>query len=112
MPARAFNRVKSDGYSSAVLITDGLPDDESQALNSARGLSMEIFYVGPAPKPGFLDELAAIAGGQAHAADLGRTGRQELETRFGGYLLEQPCQSSDLRSGAEVAGSGGQQSQP
>jgi hypothetical protein len=84
--AVALDRIKRDGYSSAVLITDGLPDDETAALESARGLVLEIFYVGPLPKPAFPDELAAITGGQAHAADLGRSGRLELETQIRGLL--------------------------
>jgi hypothetical protein len=82
----AFDRMKSDGYSSAVLITDGLPDDEARALESAAGLTLEIFYVGPPPKPAFLDELAALTGGQAHAADLRQSGRQELESQIRGLL--------------------------
>jgi hypothetical protein len=84
--AGAFDCVKSDGYASAVLITDGEPDDDAAALESARGLTLEIFYVGPPPKPAFLDELAALTGGQAHSGDLRRSGRQELETKIRGLL--------------------------
>jgi hypothetical protein len=84
--AAAFARIKRDGYRSAVLITDGEPDSEEAALDSARGLQLEIFYVGPHPQPDFLRRLAAITGGQAHAADLGRSGREELETKIRGLL--------------------------
>jgi hypothetical protein len=84
--ARAFDRIRRDGYSSPVLITDGLPDDEAAALDSARGLSLEIFYVGPAPKPAFLDQLAAVAGGRARDADLSRSGSQQLEIQIRGLL--------------------------
>jgi len=84
--ARAFDRIKKDGYSSAVLITDGLPNDEDQALRSTHGLTLEIFYVGPLPKPAFLDRLAKVAGGKAHDADLGRRGSEQLEVKIRGLL--------------------------
>jgi hypothetical protein len=84
--ALAFDRIRQDGYQSAVLITDGLPDDQTQTLRSAIGLSLEIFYVGPPPKPAFLDQLAAITGGQAHTADLSRKGSQQLEVQIRGML--------------------------
>lgn len=68
----AFARIKSNGMTRAVLITDGLPDDEDAAIREARGLALEIFYVGPAPRPDFLDRLAraAKAGSSAHMASL------------------------------------------
>lgn len=72
--AQAFAKIKSQRITRAVLITDGLPDDEESAIREASGLSLEIFYVGPAPKPDFLDRLAraAKAGSQAHQASLRR----------------------------------------
>jgi hypothetical protein len=84
--AAAFDRIKQDGYPSAVLITDGLPNNPEQTLKSAAGLTLEIFYVGPAPKPGFLDELARVTGGQAHLADLGRKGSNQLAVQIRGLL--------------------------
>jgi hypothetical protein len=84
--AGAFDHIKRDGHHSAVLITDGQPDSEEAALDSARGLQLEIFYVGPPPKPEFLDQLAAITGGRAEDADLSSYGRQELETKIRGLL--------------------------
>jgi hypothetical protein len=80
--AAAFDHIKSDGYSSAVLITDGEPNSEEEALDSARGLPLEIFYVGPPPRPEFL----TITGSQAQDADLRASGRQELETKIRGLL--------------------------
>ena len=59
--AQAFAKIKSQSITRAVLVTDGLPDDEDAALREAAGLSLEIFYVGPAPKPEFLDRLARAA---------------------------------------------------
>jgi hypothetical protein len=84
--ALAFDRIRQDGYLSAVLITDALPNDPQLALKSAAGLALEIFYVGPSPKPAFLDQLAAVAGGQAHTADLGRNGSGQLEVQIRGLL--------------------------
>jgi len=55
-----------------VLVTDGLPDDEESALREASAIALDIFYVGPAPKPEFLDRLAraAKAGSKAELASL------------------------------------------
>lgn len=76
---RAFLRIKSHAYTRAVIITDGLPDDEDAALREVVGLSVEIMYVGPAPKPAFLDRLAAAAraGSQAHQTSLASRTVQE-----------------------------------
>jgi hypothetical protein len=57
----AFARIKSHRVTRAVLVTDGLPDDQEAALREASGLALDIFYVGPAPKPDFLDRLARAA---------------------------------------------------
>jgi len=70
--ASALVKIKSRGITRAVLVTDGLPDDEESALREASGLVLDIFYVGPAPKPEFLDRLAraAKAGSKAELASL------------------------------------------
>ena len=80
---RAFEVVKSRGITRAVLITDGLPDDEEGAIREAAGLSLEIFYVGPAPKPDFLDRLAraAKAGSAAHMATLASAAKPALAAK-------------------------------
>lgn len=80
----AFAKIKSQRITRAVLITDGLPDDEEAAIREASGLSLEIFYVGPAPKPDFLDRLAraAKAGSKAHQATLARTDAPALQQRM------------------------------
>ena len=76
----AFLRLRADGITRAVLITDGLPDDEDAALREVRGLGLDIFYVGPAPKPEFLDRLAAAAraGSRAEQASLSGAGSEAL----------------------------------
>ncbi len=58
----AFNKLKEDGHTNIVMITDGLPDDKAAALSAALGLDIQILYVGPEPKPAFLDLLANQSG--------------------------------------------------
>lgn len=79
----AFARIKSHGVSRAVLVTDGLPDDEDAALREAQGLALDIFYVGPAPKPEFLDRLAQAArpGSRAEMASLANAAAPALQQR-------------------------------
>lgn len=93
--AGAFRQVKRDGFTAVVLITDGLPFDnrgpraaEADALRDVRGLMLHIFYVGPPPKPKFLDRLAAAAkaGSQAHQSSLRRDGSKKLTTTIRGLL--------------------------
>jgi uncharacterized protein with von Willebrand factor type A (vWA) domain len=96
--ARAFARAKADGYDAVVLITDGVPYTDrgearaqSEAIAAVRGLALQIFYVGPEPKPAFLDRLAAAAraGSRAHQANLRKDAVKQLATRVRG-LLEAP----------------------
>jgi hypothetical protein len=76
--AGAFIYLKSHRIGHAVLITDGLPNDEEAALREARGLRLDIFYVGPAPRPAFLDRLAAATGGSAQTASLKTSSQPQL----------------------------------
>lgn len=66
----AFRTVKAHGAHNIVLVTDGLPSDEADAIRAAAGLKVDIFYVGPAPRPAFLDRLARATSGSAHSANL------------------------------------------
>ena len=70
--AKWINTRGMGNHGTLVLVTDGLPDDEESALREASGLVLDIFYVGPAPKPEFLDRLAraAKAGSKAELASL------------------------------------------
>lgn len=86
----AFARIKSAGMTRSVLITDGLPDDEDAAIREAQGLALDILYVGPAPKPDFLDRLARAAkpGSRADQATLAGTAatpqlRQRVQLMLG-----------------------------
>lgn len=69
----AFSVLKTHRVKYAVLITDGLPDDKAKALREAKGLRLDIFYVGPSLAPWFLEQLARSCGGQFRAADLRET---------------------------------------
>lgn len=63
--AKAFKHLKVEGHKSVILITDGQPDDAAEALEEAKGLRLEIFYVGAGRKPAFLTQLAKACGGSA-----------------------------------------------
>jgi len=68
--ALAFTEVKKAGVTHVVLITDGQPDDARSALYEARGLRVDVFYVGPDPQPPFLADLARVTGGSYGKATL------------------------------------------
>ena len=80
----ALAHVRARGMTRVVLVTDGLPDDEQAALDQARGLALEICYVGPAPQPEFLSRLAAAAraGSSATQCSLASGDRAKLAQRM------------------------------
>lgn len=81
--AAAFAHIKKEaGIRHAVLITDGLPDSEGAALREARGLRLDILYVGPPPRPAFLERLAQATGGSFHATTLRRQDAPVLVTHI------------------------------
>lgn len=56
---RAIERAKADGFTSAIMITDGEASDPDDALNSVKDFKLQVMYVGPGPRPPFLDKLAS-----------------------------------------------------
>ena len=80
----AFDTVKDKGVKHLVLITDGLPDHAGRALQSAKGLRIDVFYVGPDPAPQFLKDLADMTGGQYGKATL--EARPALEAKVRALL--------------------------
>jgi hypothetical protein len=78
--AKAFRVIKRAGVGSLILITDGEPNDEEDALRAAAGLRIDIFYVGAGPRPSFLDRLAAACRGTAQTANLAKP--QELTAKI------------------------------
>jgi hypothetical protein len=71
--APALILAKSNGYRKAIIITDGEVGDQSPSIREVQGMSIEIMYVGPDPKPSFLDLLAEAAGGKCSIEDLKKT---------------------------------------
>lgn len=71
--AGAFIFIKEKGITHCVLITDGYPDSETDAMIQAKGLTIDIIYVGPPPAPQFLARLAQATGGQYGSGNLTQT---------------------------------------
>lgn len=77
----AFDTVKIKGIKHLVMITDGCPDNPQGALQSAQGLKIDVFYVGPDPAPDFLKELARVTGGAYGKATLQARAALEAQVR-------------------------------
>lgn len=81
----AFTFIKNRGLSHAVLVTDGEPScTEEAALVAARGLKLDVLYVGDDPAPPFLRRLAEATGGTYGKTDLQET--KALEQKISGLL--------------------------
>jgi hypothetical protein len=61
--AKAFRVMKQKGKKEIVLITDGMPDSAHTALQESKGLKIDIIYIGPQPRPDFLEQLARATSG-------------------------------------------------
>lgn len=68
--AHAFTKMREANRRQFVLITDGMPDCEQRTLETAAGLAIDIIYVGPEPRPEFLDRLANAVGRSITSEDL------------------------------------------
>jgi len=82
-----------------VVISDGIPDDESATKHAAtelkkKGVKIDVFYVGPYPHPGekFLRSLATMTGGKFQATTLTTAQRIELTENVKTALLMGPKQ--------------------
>lgn len=71
--ALAINFAKGKGYRKIVMITDGKPDSEDLALKAVKDVELRILYVGPEPKPAFLDKLAQAGASFCTQEDLKNT---------------------------------------
>lgn len=82
----AFKSLKEvNGIKEIILLTDGAPDSEAYALNEAKGLKINIIYIGPQPTPLFLIKLAKATGGKFEDVELikiGSTGAKELANKI------------------------------
>lgn len=68
--ATAFTTVKAGGFYSAIIVTDGEPDNEALALSAAAGMKLGIIYIGNPPVPHFLEQLAKATDGTFALADM------------------------------------------
>ncbi len=83
----AFQEMHRQGIDEIILLTDGLPDDEARALDAAKGLKIEIIYIGPMPRPDFLERLAHKTNGHFTSVDVLESGAAgELENVIKGLL--------------------------
>lgn len=80
--AEAFYEMKARGKKEIVLITDGMPDNATAALHESKGLKIDIIYIGPQPRPAFLEELARKTSGSFTNINLIQKGAtKELENK-------------------------------
>ena len=84
--AKAFRYVKEQGCKQVVLITDGQPDSPEDALYEARGLHVDIYYIGPQPCPDFVHQLALQCGGTVGQSDLTSENIKQIGQTIAGYL--------------------------
>jgi hypothetical protein len=83
----ALETVKADGLTEIVLVTDGEPtSDRDLTLAAAKKLKVEIVYVGPEPRPQFLDQLAAVCGTTIISASMKRKELKKLQRHIAGLL--------------------------
>lgn len=83
----ALEMVKADGQKEIVLVTDGEPtSDRDLTLAAAKNLKVEIVYVGPEPRPQFLDQLAAVCGTTIISASMKRKELKKLQRHISGLL--------------------------
>lgn len=67
--AVAFRYCRKYG-TNVVLVTDGVPNSETDALREAQGMKFDIVYVGPEPIPPFLKRLSSVSGGTLQIGQL------------------------------------------
>ncbi len=88
--AEAFRYVKNHGVTELILLTDGVPDSHLDALREAKGLKLNIIYIGPAPTPRFLQDLGKDFGNKIESVELLREGatksKELIEGKIKGFL--------------------------
>ena len=86
----AIDFAKGHGATHIVLVTDGLPDSQTQTFEAARqfGGRIDVFYVGDGQDEGagFCKALAQMTGGASDVTDLGE--QKKLATKIAGCLPE------------------------
>lgn len=83
--AGALTTLKTEGYKRVLVLTDGIPDSEPDALRAARGFyEIRVRYIGKPPIPSFCEQLARAAGqgGDYEAIEFGRDKVRALARDF------------------------------
>ena len=99
--AEAIDFARTNGFGRAVVISDGVPNDQSKAMDAARqfGGQIDVLFVGDPGEAGsfFLDGLAKATGGSRFEGDLSEP--KEIAGAIVGLLngevLEQPDADDD-----------------
>lgn len=76
----AIELAKRLHHHAAIMITDGEANDKERVLEAVKNFNLRILYVGPGPKPSFLDDLANAGGSTCTLEDL--TMPAELEGKL------------------------------
>ena len=76
--AKAINLAKSQGFQRAVMITDGEANDPNETIEAVRNFDLKILYVGPGPKPPFLDRISKDASQEDLKAQKNLTAKVQL----------------------------------
>lgn len=66
----AFRYLKAHGFKHVIIVTDGVPDYPVESLSAAKGLKIDVIYIGPPPEPEFLRRLAASTGGTYNRTEI------------------------------------------
>lgn len=83
----AFEQIKNAGVTgTVVIVTDGGASDEAAALQHVKGLKLEVVYVGPQPRPPFLDQLVQASGGTIQSSSMSQKGVLQLTSTIKGLL--------------------------
>ena len=83
----AFEEIKKNNLKHIILVTDGIPDNEELALDAAKGLNIDVIYIGPKPVPDFLKKLTSLNNGVFTNIDLlSAGGIKVLENKIKGFL--------------------------
>lgn len=84
----AFKTMHMHGHKQLTILTDGQPDSPSEAIRAAKGLVLNIIYIGPPPRPQFLEDLAKRTGGTFDTVELinSRSFKAELTSKIKGLL--------------------------
>ena len=83
----AFEEIKKSNLKHIILVTDGIPDSEELALRDAKGLIIDVIYIGPQPVPYFLRKLTSLNNGTFADVNLLKDGAiKVLENKIKGFL--------------------------